>query len=323
MMDLVDRYLHAIERQLPPRHAADIAAELRDDLQSRIEEREAALGRTLTKDETAELIKHFGHPLLVAARYRRHQWLIGPDVFPFYLFVLRIILLAVAVVLVVAAAAAVVFAAASPLSAALNALGQLFMYALINGAIVTLIFALLERTGFPADHIRKWRPDQLPDVREERPGRWESPIEVALTIAFLLWWTGLVGLPLPAGGSGFRIEAAPVWGQLYWPILVLAAARLVHNVVQWLRPRWRALRLALGAATAVGALALLPFIYGAGEWMTVVSTGLNPAGVEGLQASLNLALRIAIIAVGIIWMLNCLGELWRLGRAARAGFALA
>ena len=117
------------------------------------------------------------------------------------------------------------------------------------------------------------------------------------------------------------MEAAPVWQQLYLPILLLALARLVHNVIQWLRPRWKAVRLVLGAATAIGALALLPVLYSAGEWARIVPMGMPADAAMGLQDSLNLALRIAIIAVGVIWLLGCLGELWRLGRAARERMA--
>ena len=40
-MDLVERYLAAVARQLPSKAAADIEAELRDLLLSRVEEQEA------------------------------------------------------------------------------------------------------------------------------------------------------------------------------------------------------------------------------------------------------------------------------------------
>ena len=50
-MDLIERYLAAIGRQLPAKPAADIEAELRDVLLSRVEEQEADLGRPLTEAE--------------------------------------------------------------------------------------------------------------------------------------------------------------------------------------------------------------------------------------------------------------------------------
>ncbi|WP_334161979.1 hypothetical protein [Phenylobacterium sp.] len=81
-MDLVERYLAAIGRELPEGHRADITAELRDELLSKIEEREAAAGRALDRRELERLLVEFGHPLVVAHRYRRIQHLVGPAVFP-------------------------------------------------------------------------------------------------------------------------------------------------------------------------------------------------------------------------------------------------
>ena len=316
-MDLIERYLAAIRRNLPADKAADVTAELREDLFSRIDEREGGLGRSLDKNELSAVIKDSSHPLVVASRYRQQQQLIGAETYPFFIFTLKLVLLIVGAIILIAAVAAMAFGGADPWQAIPRAVGQLAMYSLVNGGAVTLAFAILDRNGFAAEHIRKWKPETLPDLGEERRGKWEGPLEVALTIAFLLWWTGLVSPEFRPGGANFRMEAAPVWQQLYLPILILALARLVHNVIQWLRPRWKTARLILGAATAIGALALLPVLYSAGEWAWIVPIGMPADAAMGLQNSLNLALRIAIIAVGVIWLIACLGELWRLGRAAR------
>jgi hypothetical protein len=184
----------------------------------------------------------------------------------------------------------------------------------ISLAIVTLVFAVLERAGFPAEHLAKWRPNQLADVEDKQPGRWESAMEVALGIVFLLWWTGLLILPYAPGGAEFRIEPAPIFTELYWPILILAAVRLVHSLLQWLRPRWTLVRGAIGALTAVAGLALLAIIYRAGQWASVISTGMAAHETAELQTSLNLALKIAIVVTGVVWTFACLGGLWKLYR---------
>ncbi|MDB5691137.1 MAG: hypothetical protein JWO81_200 [Alphaproteobacteria bacterium] len=316
-MNLVDRYVASIRRNLPGDRAEDIAAELRDLLASRIEDREAALDRPLNGDETKAVLRDFGHPLVVAARYRKQQWLIGPDVFPFYLSVLRIVLAILALVFVVVAAVNLLFHGDHLLRALAGALGGLWMSALINVANVTIVFVILERMGFPADHLRKWDPGQLADVKDKQPGPWESAIEVALGIAFLLWWTGLVHLPFGAGGPSFRIEPAPIFTQLYWPILTLVAARLVHSLIQGLRPRWWRLRMLVGAATAVGGIALLALIYRAGRWAIVVPNGMPADKAAELQNSLNLSLSIAIVVIAIVWSVQCLLGFYRLWRRGR------
>jgi hypothetical protein len=314
-MDLIDRYLGAIRRNLPARNADDIVAELRDALASRIEEREQALGRPLDAGEIQALIKQFGHPLMVAARFRKRQWLIGPEVYPFYVSVARIVLLAIAGVQAAIGLVQLLFGDHDPLQLLLQTIGGLSASLLISLAIVTLIFAILERTGFPAEHIGHWNPAQLADVGDQQPGPWESAAEVALAIAFLLWWTGLFRLPYAAGAADFRIEPAPIFAQLYWPILVLAAARLVHNLIQWLRPRWKLARGLVGGLTALAGLVLLAIIYRAGLWAAIVPTGMPPAEAAELQASLNLALKIAIVVTGAVWTFACLGGLWKLSRS--------
>ena len=65
-MDLVERYLAAIARQLPDAQKADVTGELRDVLLSRIEDREAELGRALTGPEVEAQLIDFGHPLTVS-----------------------------------------------------------------------------------------------------------------------------------------------------------------------------------------------------------------------------------------------------------------
>jgi hypothetical protein len=313
-MDLIDRYLNAIRRNLPRDRADDIAAELRDLIASRVEDREDALGRALTPEEAKALLREFGHPLVVAARYRRQQWLIGPDVFPFYVSVLRIVMLIIAGVVTIGAVVNLVLNQRGPVEVLAQSVGSLFMSGLISVGIVTLVFVMLERGGFPADHVHRWDPGNLADIGDKQPGHWESAIEVALAAGFLIWWSGLVRLPFAAGGHGFRIEPAPVFTLLYWPIFALIAARLLHNLIQWLRPRWKRLRAALGVLTTAGGLVLLGLLYRAGQWASIVSTGMPADQAAQLQASLNLALRIAIVVAAVFWTLQGLQWLHRLWR---------
>ena len=100
-MDLIERYLAAIRRNLPADKATDVTAELREDLLSRIEERESGLGRSLEKGELSTLIKESGHPLVVASRYKPRQTLIGPETYPFFIFTLKLVLLIVAVIIII------------------------------------------------------------------------------------------------------------------------------------------------------------------------------------------------------------------------------
>ena len=86
-MDMVERYLEAVAAQLSADEREDITAELRDLILSRFEAREETLGRALTDDEKEAILREIGHPLVVAARYRKGpDSLIGPELFPYWLY---------------------------------------------------------------------------------------------------------------------------------------------------------------------------------------------------------------------------------------------
>jgi hypothetical protein len=313
MMDLLDRYLAAVRRNLPVRDAADITEELRDVLLARAEEREASSGSV----DWPALLKEFGHPLTVAARYRQQQWLIGPELYPFYLNFLKVVGLIVITVVIVVGVVKGMLSPGQPGPMIAGLLGSLWWAIAASVGSVTIVFALIERWGGAAKHFQHWNPRQLPDSSDNQPKRCESAFEVGLGVLFMLWWTGIIHVPEFASGSKFRMEPAPIWNELFWPILILSAVRLVHNLIQWLRPRWRVSRGLLGIVTAVGGLIVAAIAYQAGHWVTVVPTGMGPDSAMGLQSSLDLALRFAIIAVAVIWALGCVSELWRLARSAR------
>jgi hypothetical protein len=148
--------------------------------------------------------------------------------------------------------------------------------------------------------------------------------ELTAGILFLAWWTGLIHLPWAAGGKGFRMEAAPIFVQLYWPILWLMVAKLIHSLIVWLRPDWRVVRGALAAATMAAGIALLAIIYKAGHWVTIVSTGMPAEEAVKLDQAVNLGLSIAFIPVGVIWLWQSVTALWRLWRGwGKAGNAAA
>ncbi len=319
-MDLLDRYLAAVRRNLPAKDADDIIAELRDVLLAQAEEREERYGHV----DWTGLLREFGHPLTVAARYRPQQWLIGPELYPFYLYFLKMIGGIVAVVVIVSAVGKAVLHAGPPGEMIVDLLGALWSSLAGTVGAVTIVFALVERYGGVDRHFRNWKPGELPElpdlsqlVGDKPKKRWEAAFEVALGILVLLWWAGAVQLPFPLHNSDFRLELAPVWTQLYWPILILLAGRLVYDALRWLHPRGRWLIGLFGITTAVGGVILAALLHRAGQWATVVPLNMAAEQAAKLQESLNLALGIAIVVVAIIWTLQCLGELWRWMRGAR------
>lgn len=309
-MDLLERYLAEVRRNLPARDADDIVAELRDLLLARAEEQEGETG-TVAWDA---ILRDFGHPLVIAARYRKQQWLIGPELYPFYLHFLKVI---VTIVIAVTAGLALIKGAlwaTEPGQAIAQFLGSLWWGAASAIGSVTIVFALIERFGgTSAKRHLHWKPAELPELNASKPSIYESVFEVAVGILILLWWFGL--FPTPQFNGNFRLVAAPIWQTLFWPVAALMVLQLAFNLVRWLRPRWKAVRAILGALNATAAIVIGAIVYRAGRWITVVPTHIDHAEAAALQSALDLAFRIGIVVVLIVWLLNFGAELWRMVRS--------
>jgi len=302
-----------IRRNLPAREADDIVAELRDLMLARAEEQEEKTGSV----DWAALLQDFGHPLVIAARYRKQQWLIGPELYPFYVHFLKMIVGIVLIIVTCISAIKVALWASDPGPAITGFLGSIWGAVAGTVGSVTIVFVIVERVAKgSAVKCTHWKPSELPEVFDKQPTVYESAFEVGFGLLILLWWVGIIPTP-PIWAGEFHLEAAPVWTGLHWPVALLLAGRLAYGLVRWLRPRWKIVRGLLGATTAVGALIIAGLIYRAGQWVTVVPTGMSPDQVVGLQGALDLAFRIAIVAVVVIWTLGILGELWKLTRGWR------
>src|ERR1700759_2915108 len=164
-MDLVERYLAAIGGQLPARQAADIKAELRDELMTRMEAREDELGRPLERREVEALLVEFGHPLVVAGRYRKTQHLIGPEIFPFWWAVIKPMLLVVVVVYLGLAALGVL--THRPVAEFKTAVPPIAVVLIYLFGLIPLVFAAFERFG-KTGFLREWKPARLPPAEGRR-----------------------------------------------------------------------------------------------------------------------------------------------------------
>ncbi|MGA9657698.1 MAG: hypothetical protein WBQ60_01160 [Asticcacaulis sp.] len=160
-MDMLEDYLRAVSRLLPRAKRDDIIAELRDEILTRIEAKEGALNRPLTPDETEDLLRDFGHPIVVAARYRDEpQYSVGPSLYPFWMFAVRF-----AVILEVLISAIVflarVFGGANPGEAFGTAIGTGITGTMTLIGFATVAAWIIERKGITIDYFKTWRVRDL------------------------------------------------------------------------------------------------------------------------------------------------------------------
>jgi hypothetical protein len=291
-MTLLDRYLAAVRDHLPAAQRDDIIAELGEDLRSRFEERTEELGHPLTEDEEAELLRPYGRPLVMAARYRPQQYLVGPNLFPYYWAALKLAF-SIAVVLWAALLVASVVSGRAP-GSSLDALWKMP----VNAALwaftwVTLVFAIIEVAAGRVRAWEDWDPRSLSrdTVPVARPSRFEAGLELVLTAVFTAWWAGMphIGFLRPLSTAG--LEMAPAWSAFYWPVLVVAIAAVATKSVVLLRPEARTFRFVAGLVITAASVTILALLLRAGD--LVVFDGTDPR-LTTLASMVNRAFRVSL-----------------------------
>ena len=257
-MELLDRYLEAVRRHLPWRRQDDIIAELRANLESQLEDKEAALGRKLTDAEMEAWLRQMGSPLQVAARYQPQQFLIGPGLFPIYRFVLRVALGWCAAIYAVVKTVEIV-ANGLGADALVRALIQLPWSLFVTAAVVTLNFAIVERSrakipekftqggALGPDWMDKAAPPfHAPYEKGKKPKSYAQAVaEVVFGWVLLVWLLLVPHYPyLLMGPGAIYLSITPykltsVWWIFYWCIVALNSAELVWRMVDLLRDRWQ------------------------------------------------------------------------------------
>jgi len=257
-MELLDRYLQAVKKHLPLRRQDDIIAELRANLEAQLEDKEAELGRPLTIGEAEDWLRALGSPMMVAARYQPQQYLIGPSLFPMYLFVMRTAFLWVIIIYSIVAATIIVFGPMHPDSVA-EAILRLPGILINTAAWITLIFAAVEftMTRFPgilpplAGLNAQWSPSSLPPLEEapiaggKRRSYGQAIAEIIFGFLALVWLLLIPSHPFLLLGPGAvylqiaPFTLAPVWITFYWFIVGLNVLQLAWKSVDFIRGSWQ------------------------------------------------------------------------------------
>jgi hypothetical protein len=191
-MNLIDRYVTEVGKNLPLlKGREDIEKELRSTLEDMLEDRVSTTGHMRDEAMEIELLKEYGSPQKVAATYNPHPYLIGPRLFPFFLFVLKLVI--TIVVFVMLGLAGVQAITDTPMmgmdfvNIIGGGLGNAVSAAIAAFGNVVLVFAILERVlpdkeigGFNDE--KEWDPASL--TQEPDPDtvkRFDLIVEIVFT----------------------------------------------------------------------------------------------------------------------------------------------
>lgn len=330
-MNLVDRYLRAVKENLPRAQQDDVIAELSENLRAQMEDEAEALGRPLLDTEQAAIIKRFGNPMTVAARYRGDarsvnfgRQLIGPELFPTYLKVLTvnvsITLLIIAVILLVGGGTAwsSTYGGLVPIVAQFIVVTGIFIYADRRFAsdpdswdpfTVTALDAGIQYRGLDgiaSKLIGPAKPNRVPFTT--------SLLDFALNaigVGFL--WA--VGLPVSIG----VFAPGPGWANLYLPALGLFAVALIVPIITLVRPTLVAFRVATRAFFDGAITVLMLISLAMGQWL-VLAPGVTPTpALTGVIDGANIGIRIGLAVAIVINGLSAGLELRRLRQLQQRG----
>jgi hypothetical protein len=324
-MDLLDRYLGAIAALLPAAQRQDIVAELRDVLMSRIEDKEAQLGRRLKKDELEALFRDLGHPLAVAGRYGPQRALIGVELYPFYIFAVKVALAIAAFVAVIPAVIGAVTSDGDISRAISHAIHAFIPSALTLIGLITVIGAMIERGWIKTGEFGQWKVSDLPYVAPRkawfRTSRFEALSEVVFMTLFALWWAGVIDFPGSRGPFGLdgemQMTLAPILTQLHTPILLLAIGQALSGLILVIRPAWIRPRAVAEILLSIAGIALAYALWRGMPLVTFAGPASAADSVATLQSTVDHIILISAAVSAVICAGKILIEGWRLLRPAR------
>jgi hypothetical protein len=321
-MELLDRYLHALKTYLPKAQQRDIVAELSDSILSDVEEQEALLGRTLNRAEEVAVLKKYGHPLLAAGRFLPQQHLIGPALYPYYWFALKVVT-AFLVLGNVAIAIVSGFMSRDPAEIAGSLVGNVVSAVIFGIGIVTIGFALLERSQVKVRFLDNWDPASLPAVSgvdAERVPLSESIFGLVFGALFLLYWLAVPPFDQIALGADdeVTVRLAPIWREFYLPIIVLVLIGIVQSAVNLVRPHWIRFRQIARILTDVSVIVIAYLLLRTPNLVLIIveATG-DPTAHADKAAMLSKAIASGIAIAAAVFAVDLLVNLWRV--AGRPG----
>ncbi len=310
-MELIERYLQAVKFALPQQQRDDIITELRENILSQIEEKEAELGHPLGEDEQAELLKKLGSPMQLASRYRKQQHMIGATMFPIYWKVLKA---ALGLAFLVLVAASIATAAAG--KTLMESLGVLLRYpsvALLTFAWITLTFSALEFFGARLRLKDNWDPRKLPPLAKHSPRKssFELITQLLLQAIFGVWWLAGLHYQYLIFGPGIAfLHFGPVWQTIYplFVVMVLVDVSITAAMLAW--PQWAQGRSVSRLVMSALGLVVLYFLINASALFLPADA--SAAQLQALAKGINTGVHLGLVIAAIVTAVNIVVESARL-----------
>lgn len=235
MNDLIERYIYAVTRRLPRSKQEDVAKELRGLVEDMLLER---CGEAMPEEKDVRIVlTELGSPQELYEKYDESsgQCLIGQPYYTTYLFVLKIVALAVAVGLTISAGIVCLLEHKGVFDGLLSWLSMLYNGLLSAFAIVTLLFAFFYKKHIPLGHPFNF--DDLPPVpkKSEIIPKWECIVGICVSVAFaaiFLAFPQAFGAYLPEQGRRIPIFDPVMIRECWYFILLFTLCGILRECVK-------------------------------------------------------------------------------------------
>ena len=166
-MELVNRYIAAVQRELPEQKRQEIGRELHANILDQLDALAEQQGSELTGQQVADVLKAMGHPQQVARQFCPPAPLIAEPLMPLYKHTLFMVLGVLLVLQVVFMTKIWLTGSDIGLLLFIKGLASGFIEDAVFGfTAITLGFALMPATTAPGQCKKhsQWQPQQLPPV---------------------------------------------------------------------------------------------------------------------------------------------------------------
>jgi hypothetical protein len=325
-MNLIDKYIAEVGKHLPRRNRADIEAEIRSTLEDMLEER--AQGTGPADDATVmAVLKEYGAPSEVAAKYKTHQYLIGPRLFPIFEKVVRIVLAVVAGASLIGLATSLAQTGLTGpefVSAIGKWIGGLFTGLIAAFGNIVIVFAIIERTKAANEfekEVDEWDPKDLES--EQDPNEVDRADHVATiifsTLALVVFnlYPDLLSIRYLSDGTWVTMPIlTPVFFSFLPWINLMAVLQIIYSSFMLGQKTWQPLTRILDIVLDLAGMVLAVIILQTPGITTITPATLASMGIvdgaEELAKLYNFVPTILIIIIVVATTINVIKHLIRL-----------
>jgi hypothetical protein len=244
--------------------------------------------------------------------------------------VMKLVLLWILVpVFVVIVGPAMIVPAANRWAAFFEMWSTLSSALLVAAGVITLIFAILERTQAKLQLFENWSLRSLPPVpkTERPPSRTQTIFELIFGIGGLLYLLAIPYAPfLILGPAAAFLKPAPMWHSFYLPLILLSLVGLANQCASLARPQWTWLPPTARLLTTMFSLVAVNYMINAatqtpnGEWHPYVVVANSLRSSAQLNRVAGIVNASVLLTLAVTWLGFCIAgciQAWQLMRLLR------